>query len=290
TYNILDASGNNVGTYSTPIYLFNDRINKAFGSIFALQSNGNSYYNGLLVNLKTRFRSWFQGDVAYTWSHTIDDGIKGAGTSILFGSTFPTSYANGFYKGDRGSASTDQRHRLTVNAVFAPTFSHADNWAGRYLENGWQFSIISVAASSEPLQPTISMSSSNAPPVGQMFSTSTLNGLGGSFRVPFESTSALDIGRFIKTDARVVKQFPITERVKVNLGFEAFNVFNHLIVSGASPRQTQQYTATAVKNGAGAITAVNLVPFANYSLITATQMPPDGTTARRAQVVARFIW
>ncbi|HVH85783.1 MAG TPA: TonB-dependent receptor [Terriglobales bacterium] len=288
TYNILNASGSTVGTYTTPVYLFSDRINKNFNSIFDLQSNANSYYNGLLVNLATRYKAWFQGNIAYTWSHTIDDGIKGAGTSILFGSTFPTSYANGFYRGDRGSASTDQRHRLTVNAVFAPTFSHADNWTGRYLENGWQLSVISVAASSQPLQPTISMNSFNAPTTA-MFSTSTLNGLGGSFRVPFESTSALDVGRFIKTDARIVKQFPITERVKLNLGFEAFNVFNHLIVSGSSPRQTQQYVASAVKNG-GVVTAVNLVPFANYGLITATQMPPDGTTARRAQLVARFLW
>lgn len=289
TYNILDASGNTAGTYTTPIYLFNDRINKNFSSIFDLQSNANSYYNGLLVNLRTRYGDWFQADLAYTYSHTIDDGIKGAGTTTLFGSTFPTTYANGNYRGDRGSSSTDQRHRLTVNTVIAPIFSHSDNWAARYLENGWQLSVISVAASSQPLQPTLFLSSANDPPVGSMFSSSTLNGLGGSFRVPFESTSALDVGRFIKTDARIVKQFPIGERLKVNLGFEAFNIFNHLIVSGSSPRQTQQYTATAVKTG-NVITAVNLVPFANYGLITATQMPPDGTTARRAQVVARFVW
>lgn len=294
TYNIIDKSGNVAGTYTTPVFLFSDRINKSFNSILDLQSNANSYYNGLLVDLRTRYGSWFQGDVAYTWSHTIDDGIKGAGTTTLFGSTFATSYNNGDYRGDRGSSSTDQRHRLTVNAVFAPTFSHADNWAGRYLENGWQLSVISVAASSQPLQPTLFMNSASAPN-SNMFSTSTPNGLGGSFRVPFESTSALDVGRFIKTDARIVKQFPITERVKVNLGFEAFNIFNHLIVSGASPRTTQQFTA--VKVG----TAVNFCQVAGspncgtnqlptYGAILATQMPPDGTTARRAQVVARFIW
>lgn len=300
TYNIIDKSGNVAGTYSTPVFLFSDRINQSFGSILDLQSNANSYYNGLLVNLSTRYSNWFQGDLAYTWSHTIDDGIKGAGTTTLFGSTFPTSYANGFYRGDRGSSSTDQRHRLTVNAVFAPTFSHADNWVGRYLENGWQLSIISVAASSQPLQPTLSMNSGSAPTIGTgMFSTSTLNGLGGSFRVPFESTSALDVGRFVKTDARIVKQFPIGERVKLNLGFEAFNIFNHLIVSGATPRQTQQFTAV---KPAGTNT-VNLCqvmvpgssvcgsnPLPVYGAILATQMPPDGTTARRAQVVVRFIW
>ena len=294
TYNIIDSSGNIAGTYTTPVFLFSDRINTAFNSILDLQSNANSYYNGLLVNLKTRYSSWFEGNVAYTYSHTIDDGIKGAGTTTLFGSTFPTSYNNGDYRGDRGSASTDQRHRLTLNGVFAPTFSHANNWEARYLENGWQLSVISVAASSQPLQPTLFINSATAP-IANMFSTSTPNGLGGSFRVPFESTSALDVGHFVKTDARIVKQFPIGERVKLNLGFEAFNIFNHLIVSGGSPRQTQQFTAVKVGN------TVNLCqvagppncganPLPTYGGILQTQMPPDGTTARRAQAVVRILW
>jgi len=294
TYNIIDTSGNVAGTYTTPVFLFSDRLNTAFNSILDLQSNANSYYNGLLVNLKTRYSSWFEGNLAYTYSHTIDDGIKGAGTTTLFGSTFPTSYNNGDYRGDRGSSSTDQRHRLTLNGVFAPTFSHADNWIARYLENGWQLSIISVAASSQPLQPTVFINSATAP-IANMFSTSTPNGLGGSFRVPFESTSALDVGHFVKTDARIVKQFPIGERVKVNLGFEAFNIFNHLIVSGGSPRQTQQFTAVKVGN------VVNLCqvsgtpncgtnPLPTYGGILQTQMPPDGTTARRAQAVVRILW
>jgi hypothetical protein len=129
-----------------------------------------------------------------------------------------------------------------------------------------------------------------------MFSTSTPNGLGGSFRVPFESTSALDVGRYVKTDARIGKQFPIGERVKLTLGFEAFNIFNHLIVSGSSPRQTQQFTAVKLASG-----VVNLCqvagppncgsnPFPTYGGILQTQMPPDGTTARRAQAVVRIVW
>lgn len=281
TYNILNSSGSVVGTYTTPVYLRTD-LQGTFNQ-YELQSEGNSFYNGLLVDLKTHYSDWFQGDVAYTYSHTIDDGIGGAGTGILFGNTFPTSYANGFYRGDRGSATTDQRHRLTLNTVLAPTFTHRNDWTSRYLVNGWQLAVISVAASSQPLQPTISINSSNTP-VANMFSTSTLNGLGGSFRVPFESTSFLNVGDYYKTDARISKQFPIGERVKVNLGFEAFNVFNHLIVEGSSPRNTLQYTA--VKSGG----VVNLVPNPQFGSITATQQPPDGTTARRAQAVVRIVW
>lgn len=281
TYNILDASGNVAGTYTTPVYLKSD-LQGTFNQ-YELQSGGNSFYNGLLVDLRARRSNWFQGDVAYTYSHTIDDGIGGAGTGILFGNTFPTSYANGYYRGDRGSSTTDQRHRLTVNAVFAPTFTTGNGWTSRYFVNGWQLSVLSVAASSQPLEPTISINSSNTP-VANMLSTSTLNGLGGSFRVPFESTSALNVGSYFKTDARISKEFPIGERVKLSLGFEAFNIFNHLIVEGSAPRNTTQYTA--VKSG----TVVNLVPNPQYGSILQTQQPPDGTTARRAQAVARFTW
>jgi hypothetical protein len=77
--------------------------------------------------------------------------------------------------------------------------------------------------------------------------------------------------------------FRIRERFSVQLAFEAQNVFNHLIIGGASPLQEQEYSLT--KNSAGQSI---LVPFANYMQVLATQAPPDGTTARRAQASLRI--
>jgi hypothetical protein len=58
-----------------------------------------------------------------------------------------------------------------------------------------------------------------------------LNGFGGSTRVPFYPTSGLDIGRVVRTDARLTKVLKVSERSQVFLNFETFNVFNH-----AAPR------------------------------------------------------
>jgi hypothetical protein len=66
--------------------------------------------------------------------------------------------------------------------------------------------------------------------------------------------------------------------LKVQLAFEAQNIFNHLIISGSARLQEQEYTLT--KNPASQSV---LVPFANYKQLLQTQAPPDGTTARRAQ-------
>ena len=53
--------------------------------------------------------------------------------------------------------------------------------------------------------------------------------------MPFQPVGNLDVGPTYRTDARIAKIFPITERIKIQLAFEAQNVFNHLIVAGALP-------------------------------------------------------
>ncbi len=236
------------------------------------------------MSLNRRYSNWIQGSLSYTYGHAIDYN-QGGGGNTLFGSTFPTSVFNGDYKGEKGSSSIDQRHRLIVNFIASPTFTHSDSLIARYAVNNWQLSVVTLAASAQPLVPTIRVQDR----VTGSLSSSSLNGLGGSSRVPFESTSALDIGSIYRTDARIAKMLPLTERVKAYLMFEAFNVFNHPILGGPSPRVTQQYTA--IRQTSGALNGIiALVPNSAYGTILQTQAPPDGTTARRAQVALRFVF
>ncbi|HME05933.1 MAG TPA: TonB-dependent receptor [Bryobacteraceae bacterium] len=281
TFPVLDASGNVAFSYTTPLYT--TRINPAYGTITELDSASNSYYNAGILQLTRRFSGWLQGNIAYTYSHAIDYNVQGGGNT-LFGSTFPTSVFNGDYRDEKGSSSIDQRHRLVFNGIASPKFVNGDTFVDRYLINNWQLSVVSLAASSQPLVPTINVS---ARPPG-ILSSFSLNGLGGSGRVPFESISALNIGPTYRTDARLAKLLPISERFKVYLMFEAFNVFNHVIVSGSSPRVTTQYTSlTRTING---VSQIALVPTTNYGAILQTQFPPDGTTARRAQAAIRLVF
>ncbi len=298
TYQILDANGNPVSSYTTPVYT--QRINPAYGKIVEMTSDANSYYDALIVQLQKRYSSWMQGQIAYTYSHTIDYDIGGAAggpagsSGVLYAPSFPTSVFNGNYSGEKGSSSNDERHRFVANAIFNPRFTHGSSWFAKNIVNGWQLSVIEVLGSSYPLPPTVSVSAfpSTAQVGGSgLLSTSTLNGLGGATRVPFESTSALNVGPIYRTDARLTKTLNITERFKTELIFEAFNVFNHTIPEGGTPRITEQYvtvnSTTDPKLGAGQI---GLMPYSGYGTLSQTQAPPDGTTARRAQVAVRFIW
>lgn len=293
TYLIDDASGNQVGAFTTPLYTRSLLINPNYNGVYATNSDGNSWYNGLSVSLNHRYSSWFEGSIGYTWSHSIDDNFGGAAgatgsSGILFAQTAPTSFANNDIGHEKGSSATDQRHKLILTGIVSPRFTKGDSWAERYVVNGWQMSFISTFASSFPVNSTIGgVSSSTLPTIaGQtFFATSTINGLGGTNaqRVPFQPVDNLDVGPTYRTDGRLTKVFNVREGVKVQLAFEAQNVFNHLIVGGASPLNEQEYSLT--KNAAGQSV---LVPFANYKQLLATQAPPDGTTARRAQASLRI--
>jgi hypothetical protein len=111
--------------------------------------------------------------------------------------------------------------------------------------------------------------------------------LGGSTRVPFQPISNLYTPEIFRTDARLAKFFTVTERIKLQLAFEAQNIFNHLIVSGSAPLNAQEYSLVKPTTGPYAGQSV-LAPFANYKQILQTQTPPDGTTARRAQASLRI--
>ena len=293
TYLVDDASGNQVGTFTTPLYTRSLLINPNYNGVYAMSSNANSWYNGLVVSVNHRYTSWFEGTANYTWSHSIDDNLGGAAgasgsAGILFAQTAPTSFYNNDFASEKGSSATDQRHKLIITGIVSPKFTKGNSWLERNVVNGWQLSFISTFASSFPINSTIGgVSATTLPTItGQtFFATSTINGLGGfnAQRVPFQPVDNLDVGPTYRTDARLAKIFSIRERIKIQLAFEAQNVFNHLIISGASPLQEQEYSLT--KNSSGQSV---LVPFANYKQLLQTQAPPDGTTARRAQASLRI--
>jgi outer membrane receptor protein involved in Fe transport len=284
TYPILNAQNQVVNSYTTPI--FTTRLNPRFNSIIDTTSSANSYYNGLALQYQRRLSTWFQGQVSYTWSHAIDYNIGGGGNT-LFSPSFPTSVFNGDYAGEKGSSSTDQRHRMVANAVISPRFTHGNSVGERFLINNWQLSVLTIAASAQPLVPVVSVGSRPTLPGGLSFlSNSTLNGLGGSLRVPFESISALDSDQLYRTDARISKILPFSEHFRTTLMFEAFNVFNHHYYAGAAPRVTRQYSTSTVNiNG---VNTVALVPNPSYGAWGSTSAPLEGTTARRAQAALRI--
>ena len=272
TYTIMDASGKATGTWTTPLYT--KKNDTRYGRIWQAENGGQSWYNGLALQLRKRMSHGLSAQVAYTWSHAIDDAKQSGGSTVVYWQQDGTY--NGNYSFDKGSSGIDQRHRVGINFLWNPTFTTSTSTAARYLVNGWQLSAITTMASSVPTSGTVSVSGQQFTAQGiSMVQTGSLNGGGLWNRVPFWPVNSLDVDKMYRVDARLSRTLPINERVKGYLMFEAFNAFN------------TQYN-TAINTSAYTASAGVLRPVAGLGVGNTSQGFPDGTNARRMQVALRF--
>ena len=273
TYTILDATGNTAGTYTTPLYT--TKIDPRYSHIYQVENGGQSWYNGLAVQLRKRMSHGLSAQLSYTWSHAIDDAYQeGATYTIAFTNT--NTYPGGNYMADKGSSGTDQRHRAVINWTWNPTFTKSASAAARYLVNGWELSTITTLASAQPVWATVNVSGQQFTGITTLYTTS-MNGSGGWSRVPFWPVNSLDIDRMYRVDGRLSRSIPIGERIKASLMFEGFNVFN------------TQYN-TGVNQQAFAASKGILKPTAGLDVGNQSQGFPDGTNARRCQVGLRIVF
>jgi hypothetical protein len=145
TYKILDFNNNVVGTYTTPTYR-GPHQDPRYRRINQVENGGLSYYDALAVQLNKRFAHGFQGALAYTYGHAIDFN-QGAATNNIFFSSGPTSYDNGNYTAEKGSAANDVRHRAVINFLWSPTFTRSNSFFARFIVNNWQLSQITTLLS-----------------------------------------------------------------------------------------------------------------------------------------------
>src|SRR5262245_42657087 len=272
TYTILDPNGNAAGTYTTPTY--RTRPDSRYRRLNQVENPGISYYDGMSVQVNRRYRNGFQLLGSYTWSHAIDFNQSNGNNNIFF-SSGPTSYENGKFADEKGSAANDVRHRAGVSIIWTPTLSHGNGFVARYLLNNWQLSEITTLQSAAPLNSTTSIS-------GNAFNgalvTGSLNGCGCGFsRVPFQPVSNLDLDPIKKMDARLSKKLPFSERVTGYLTFEAFNVTNSQYNTG---KRTAEYS----------LSATTMKYTSSYGTGSSTASPPGGTNARRDQVSMRLVF
>ena len=273
TYQIDDANGKPVGQFTTPTYRLVNRVNPEWRRVNSVESGGNSYYNGLVVQLRKHLSRQFEGFLSYTWSHAIDDN-QGGGADNIFFADGPRTLWNGDYRAEKASSQLDQRHRLVFSSTWEPKPAIRNGGLARWLASGWRLSQITTCASTQPATPTVLVS---GVPFPNAAFNDTLNGFGGSTRVPFVPPSSLPIDQLVRTDARLTKVLPLTERHELHVNFEAFNVFNHVSNTAVST------VAFEASNGV-------LRPVPNLGMGIASQGYPDGTNARRAQISARFVW
>jgi Carboxypeptidase regulatory-like domain/TonB dependent receptor len=284
TYTIQDAAGNTVGTYTTPLYVLANRVDSRYSKILQVENGGQSWYNALAVQLTKRMSHGLSAQLNYTWSHAIDDADQ-QGASWNVSSSFNNATVNGNYAFDKGSSSLDQRHRFSLNWLWRPTFTTSTSAFARYFVNGWELSGITTLASAHPVTATMNSVSTSANGVftGVTLANSTLNGSGGWSRVPFLPVGTLDVDQIYNVDARLTRTLPFSERVRANLAFEAFNVFNTI------HNTSVQTSAYSVSSG-GILKPVLTNGVSLLGAGSASQGFPDGTNARRMQVALRFVF
>lgn len=214
------------------------RPNPRWGVIRTIANDMVSSYNGLSVVLRQRYSRGFSMLFSYTWSHTLDVSTDSNG-----GGSVQDPYN---WKGSYGNANWDIPHRLVASYLYELPFFKTGKTLERYLLGGWQINGITTIQSGTPINVTIGSDPANTGRPGgarpDLIAPATANcGAGrlvgcitaSSFAIPAPYNYG-NAGRNILrgpglalTDLSVFKNFPLgTERARLQLRGEAFNVFN----------------------------------------------------------------
>ena len=278
TYDILTASGSTAQTWTTPFYT--SRIDTNTGGVFVGYSDVNSWYNSMVLTFRHPMRHGLEFTVNYTLSKA-EDGAQAAGSYGTFnGTDYPIDPRN--RKLEYGPSDLDQRHRFVTNAVWMPSFKSLTNQPAKAILDGWALSTIVVMSTGQPVTPYISGYPSGAPDGGVSGGVSYAGATNG--RAGWLGRNSYNAPGYHNVDFRVGRQFPITERLKVSLIGEAFNLFNHTNISGVT---TTAFTYTAAGSGACAgHTNACYVPYSAFLTPTATSNLLWGS--RQLQVSGRI--
>ena len=265
--------------------------NLAFEEPIVIRSIGNGTYNGLQSVFRKRFGHGVEFQAAYTWSHAIDDAadplVATAGNRNIARNSFNL-------KEERGSSDYDLRHRLVVNYLYQFPFgaghSHLSQGLAARVLGGWELSGVSTFQSGRPFDIYSSRDSeytglSNRPDlVGDpsIPATAPRNQVGppvSAFAVqPFGRPGNLGRNiftgpRYYDTDASLLKNTRITERVSLQFRAEVYNIFNR--IQFAQPGTSGDTLASP----------------GTFGQSLATLVQPDGTTsARQIQLALKLMF
>jgi len=159
------------------------RIYPGYSSIVQEENEANFNYHSLQAGLRMENRHGLTLQLAYTWSHEIDDG---SGDLSSLSNPFNAGY-------DRGSGGLDRRHIFNASYIYSlPFFAHSPNIVERSLLGGWEFSGITIAQSGTPQ----SISYNGADTLGLGGNTSNRPNLVGKVSYPKKRTAWFNTSAF----------------------------------------------------------------------------------------------
>jgi hypothetical protein len=208
------------------------------GSITVQDNRGKSSYNALQAQYERRMRNGLQFLGAFTWSKTLDDAC---------GSIDVCSPQ--LYTIERGLSNQDQSYRMVLSSLYELPFGKGKRWAANvsravdYIIGGWQLNGIYTLMSGQPFSVTVdgNPSSTRADLVGKPIINpgNLIDYVNASaFAVPLKTAAGVFIapgtsGRDIlrgpgssNMDMSLFKNFTVTEKIKGQFRFQAYNLTN----------------------------------------------------------------
>jgi len=252
------------------------RPNGNFQRIEEVESNANSSYNGLIIQLNKRFGHNYQVLGSYTYGKVIDD-VPDATSVVPFSGGDDAKMVSdpGNIRADRAAGVNDQRHRFVLSGVWTLNYAQRFSGAPKQILGGWELSGILTAQSGQPYSAMVNTDLNN----DSNRSTDRTPGIGrDTFYLP----------RTVSLDPRITKNIQFTERLRLQLIGEAFNIFNHSNISGVS-RTQYAFTSSAAICGIAAapcLAAPQVVSSRNFPF----QFPTSDITPRIVQLAAKFIF
>jgi hypothetical protein len=179
-------------------------VNNGYRRIQVVANEGVSDYNGLQVNLEKRLNRKLSFLASYTLSKTTNTVEPDAGNG-------DPADVNQLGEFERGLSLLDQRHRFVLSGYYQ-------------LPYGFTIGGVTALASGRPYAITAGVDT---------------NGDGSTADRPFDRTTGTFLERntgrgtpIYETNLFAQKSFSLSERVRIELRIEAFNVFNHRNIYG----------------------------------------------------------
>jgi hypothetical protein len=250
-------TGTGPGGFYDPHYL-NDGF---FSPITSFQPWGSSTYHGLQTQLNRRFSNGLQFQVAYTWSHTIDNSTADFHSTDI-SPRRPQDFRN--LPAERANSILDHANRLTVTAIYdAPWFKSSSSSLLKNTVGNWEIAPVYTYESGQwgTVQSGIdSNMNADAAPDRAIFNPSGTSNVGsdvspitnnttcslppcivgwvannpsaryivaGQGSIATSTRNTLVTPAINNWDITMAKHIAITERYKIDFMAQAFNVFNH---------------------------------------------------------------
>ncbi len=213
-YPAVAVQGTIAGVGPVTFYRHPGRVNPNFGRISLFDSGADSIYHGLFLQLSKRFSQNFQVQTSYTWSKVIDDDPDF--TSVVVSVDDLKNAQDTLQPNqERGVGNADVRHRFIFSGVWDINYAKSlQNRAARAILSGYQLSTIANIQSGRPYSIGVGADVNN-------------DGNTRTDRPPSIGRNTIYGPNLLNVDMRVTRDFPLyTERVKLRMMFEAFNLTN----------------------------------------------------------------